>query len=264
MKRASSKYDVYQLPIFQIWIDDEFNCREHISRQSVESTAASIEQDGLLFPVDVQPIDEVDTDHPEGFRYRLVCGFRRMQACKLIGWDTIPARVREGLTERQAALMNLTENLERKDLNTLEEALAIDKLFPAYRTLRSIAKELNKPEQWVKVRRHLVCLSPWIQKAAASGRLTDRDLQTVMHALDPDEKAKEILRAAKRGEKSKVLYNGRHVRKKSEVKELMASLLAEGFNPQLLRLLGWTIGDVNDDGLKDALAWIRDRKGWLK
>jgi ParB/RepB/Spo0J family partition protein len=264
MKRASSQYDVFQLPMFQIWVDDNFNCRESIPRESVESTAASIAQDGLLFPVDVQPIDEVSGSHPDGFRYRLVCGFRRMQACKLLGWESIPARVREGLTERQAALMNLTENLERKDLNTWEEAVAIDKLFPSYRTMRSIAKELNKSEKWVRVRRHLMLLSPWIQKAAASGRLTDRDLQTVIHAHDPDGKAREIMRAAKKGRKSQVLYNGRHVRKKTEVKQLMTDLLAEGFNPQLLRLLGWTIGDVDDDGLKESLAWIRDRKGWLK
>lgn len=263
MKKADKQYEVYQIPIFQIWIDDEFNCRQSISQESVESTAASIQQDGLLFPVDVQPIEEVE-NAPPSYRYRLVCGFRRLTACKLLGWESIPARIREGLTERQASLLNLTENLERKDLNTLEEAIAIDKLFPPYRTLRSISKELNKSEKWVQVRRHLLLLSDWIQKAAASGRLTDRDLQTIQHAVDPDEKAKEILRAAKEGRKSKVLYNGRHVRKKSEVKELIVQLLDEGFDPQLLRLLGWTIGEVDQKGLEEALTWLRNRKGWLK
>ena len=263
MKRADEQYQVYQIPIFQIWTDENFNCRQAISRDSVESTADSIKQDGLLFPVDVQPIEEVD-GAPPGFRYRLVCGFRRLTACKVLEWESIPARVRKGLTERQASLLNLTENLERKDLNTLEEALAIDKLFPTYRTIRSIAKELNKPEKWVQVRRNLLLLSDWIQQAAASGRLTDRDLQAVQHAHDPDEKAREILRAAKKGCKTKVLYNGRHVRKKSEVKTLIVSLLDEGFHPQLLRMLAWTIGEVDDDGLKDSLTWLRDRKGWLK
>jgi ParB/RepB/Spo0J family partition protein len=264
MKRASEQYDVFQIPIFQIWVDDEFNCRQQITKESIESTAASIEQDGLLFPVDVQPIDEVAGDTPGGFRYRLVCGFRRLQSCKMIGWQEVPARVRKGLTERQAALLNLTENLERKDLNTLEEALALDKLFPVYRTIKSIATELNKPTKWVSVRRTLLTLSPWIQKAVASGRFTDRDLQAIQHSHDPDEKARELLRAMKQGRKSKVLYNGRHVRKKTEVKELIVSMLDEGFHPQLLRFIGWTIGEVDDKGLEQALKWLRDRKGWLK
>jgi len=264
MKAADKQYQVYQIPIFEIWVDDEFNCRQGITTESVESTAASIEQDGLLFPVDVQPIEEIFGDKPGGFKYKLICGFRRLTACKILGWDTIPARIRTGLSERQASLLNLTENLERKDLNILEEAIALEKLFPTYRTIRSIAKELQRSEKWVQVRQHLILLSPWIQKAAASGRFTERDLQTIQHAHDPDEKAKELLKAIKEGRKSQVLYNGRQVRKKSDVKALIVQLLDEGFHPQLLRFIGWTIGEVDDDGLQEALTWLRNRKGWLK
>jgi ParB family chromosome partitioning protein len=263
MKEADKQYKVYQIPIFEIWVDDGFNCREGITPESVESTAASIEQDGLLFPVDVQPISEAD-DPPGGFKYKLICGFRRLTACKQLGWATIPARIRTGLTGRQSSLLNLIENLERKDLNILEEANALDKLFPTYRTIRSIAKELKKTEKWVQVRQHLILLSPWIQKAAASGRFTERDLQTIQHAHDPDDKARELIKATKEGRKSQVLFNGRQVRKKSEVKALIVQLLDEGFHPQLLRVIGWTIGEVNEDGLNGALKWLRDRKGWLK
>lgn len=263
LELADSQYDVFSIPMCHIWVDEEFNCRESVTRFSVESTAQSIEQEGLLFPVDVQPAKEVE-NIPPGFRWRLVCGFRRLAAIKTLGWETVPARVREGLTTRQASLMNLTENLERKDLNTLEEALALDKLFPPYRTIKSISDELNKSQKWVQVRRHLLMLSPWIQKAVAAGRFTDRDLQTIQHATDPDQKAKELIRADKAGNKSKVLYNGRHVRKKTEVKALIARMLAEGFSPQLLRFLGWAIGEVDDKGLEQALTWLRDRKGWLK
>jgi len=263
MKEADRQYKVYQIPIFEIWVDDEFNCRQGITKESVETTAASIAQDGLLFPVDVQPIEEL-ADAPGGFKYRLVCGFRRLTAVKQLGWETIPARLREGLNERQASLLNLTENLERKDLNLLEEALALDKLFPTYRTIRSISKELNKPIKWVTVRRNLLLLTEWIQLAAASGRLTSRDLQLIQHAHDPDEKARQLLRAEKEGRKSQVLYNGKHVRKKSEVKALIVQLLEEGFNPQLLRFIGWTIGEVDEKGLQEALTWLRNHKGWLK
>ena len=265
MRQEDSQYEVHRVPTFHIWVDDDFNCRQGISKESVEELSQSIEQDGLLFPVDVQPIKEIE-GAPPGFRYRLVCGFRRLAACRLLGWDTIPARIRTGLTERQAALMNLTENLERKELNTLEEAITLDKLFPPYRTIRSIAQELKKSEKWVSVRRHLLLLSPWIQKAVASGRLTDRDLQSIIACPDPNHKAMQLLRASKDGGKSRIHYNGKmkRVRNKSEVKELITQLLDEGFSPQLLRFLAWTIGEIDDEELQNALSWLRDRKSWLK
>ena len=263
MKEANREYQVFEIPIFQIWVDPDFNCRDSISRDSLDELAASIDQDGLLFPVDVQPIEELENP-PANFTHRLVCGFRRLSACKHLGWETIPARVRTGLNDRQASLLNLTENLEREDLNVLEEAKAIDNLFPPYRTIRSIAKEINRSETWVSIRKHLLLLSPWIQKAAASGRFTARDIQSIQHSHTPDDKARQILKYAKQGKKSKALYNGTTVRKKSEVKELIAQMLDEGFHPQLLRFIGWTIGEVDDKGLKDAITWLRNRKGWLK
>lgn len=265
MRQEDSQYEVRRIPTFHIWVDDDFNCRHGITKDSVEELSQSIEQEGLLFPIDVQPGDEVE-GIPAGFRYRLVCGFRRFSACRMLGWDTIPARVRTGLTERQAALMNLTENLERKDLNTLEEAHTLDKLFPPYRTIQSIAKELKKPIKWVSVRRHLLTLPVWIQKAVASGRITDRDLQSIIHSPDPEHKARQYLRAHKEGGKSRLHYNGKmkRLRNKTEVKELITQLLEEGFHPQLLRFLAWTIGEINDDELQAALSWLRDRKAWLK
>lgn len=262
MKQADQQYKVYNLPIFQIWVDDNFNCRQFISRESIEDLTSSIKQDGLLFPVDVQPIAEVD-NALAGFRYRLICGFRRIEAVKELGWESVPSRIREGLDDRQASLVNLTENLERKNLTVLEEALQIDKLFPLYRTTRSIAIELNRSETWVQVRRHLLLLSPWIQEAVASGRLIASDLKIIQHAIDPDDKAKQVLRAVKGGNRYKVLYAPKR-RKKSEVKELITKLLTEGFNPNLLRILSWTVAEVDDEALEKSLIWLRDRKGWLK
>lgn len=264
VKLADQTYDVFQVPVWNIWVDDNFNCRHNITRESVEELMQSIEQEGLSYPIDVQPIEDVTVDHPDGFEFRLICGFRRLTAVKRLGWETVPAWIRSGLTERQASMMNFRENLERKDLNILEEAMAIDRNFSVYRSIRSIAQELKKDQKWVSVRRNLMLMSDFIKGLAASGRLTYRDLQTVMNAHHPDDKAKEILLAAKEGRKSRVLYNNKQVRTKTVVKDKIAELLKEGFHPQLLRLMGWSVGEVSDAGLEEALSWLRDRKGWLK
>lgn len=250
-------YKVFSIPIYQIEVDTEFNCREVFTRDSVEELKESIEQDGLLFPIDVQPTEQA------GFQYKLLCGFRRLTACKLLDWQHIPARVRTGLTDRQASLLNLTENLERSDLNILEEAKALDKIFPPYRTISSISAELKRNVKWVSIRRHLMTMPELVQKAAASGRFSARDLEVIRASGNETRKAKQLLQIRSEGTKRKG-HNGSSVRRKSEVKELIAQMLAEGFNPQLTRFIGWTIGEVDDKGLEQAMSWLRDKQGWLR
>lgn len=262
MELAGAQYDTFDIPIHEIWDDYDFNCRDGINRQSIEDLAQSIEQEGLLFPIDVRPAAECE-DCPPGFKYSLVCGFRRIRATKLLEWTKIPARVRTGLSERQAQLMNLTENLERKDLNILEEAKALDRLFPPYRSISSIAKELKKTEAWVYTRRALICQCDLIKQAAASGRLSQTDIAMLVKHPNAEKKAREIL-AVKKGRKTRTYHKGKYRRTKTEIKGLVTRLLAEGFHPKLLRFFSWTLGDCSDEDLEDSLRWLRDKKGWLK
>lgn len=262
VRKSAAQYDSYDIPIHEIWVDDEFNCREGVSRESVESMAGSIEREGLFSPIDVQLGTEVE-NIPKGLQFRLLCGFRRLTACKLLGWTVIPARVREGLTEYSASFMNLTENLERKDLNILEEALALEGLFGIHRTDRSISKELNKSVSWVSARRHLLLLSEWIQKAAASGRFTESDVNYIRHSINHEVVARDLLKSIKSGRKVYALRK-KTPPKKSEIKDFIVARLEEGFSPELLRLLGWAIGEVTDESLEESVKWLRDRKGWLK
>ncbi len=262
MQLANSEYDVFDIPIRQVWRDPEFNCRDEFTEESIAELAGSIKLEGLLFPVVVQPASEVVV--PAGFRYRLICGFRRTEACIGLGWDLIPANIRYGLSERQAHMMNLQENLERKDLNILEEAKAMDLLFPEYRTDQSISTELQRNVKWVAVRRRLLTLSEFVQKSAASGRLSARDLQAVMAHPQPDELAKQLLYASQKRRKFEIIQRGKQRRNKSEVQALIAEMLAEGCHPNILRLLGWSIGEVDDDGLAVARDWLRDKRIYLK
>ncbi len=255
-------YYVYDVPINHIWVDPEFNCRSEFAQHDVQELADSIDQEGLLFPVVIQPASECEV--PAGFRYKLVCGFRRVAACLSLDWITLPANVRSGMDSRQAQLLNLQENLERKDLNILEEAIALDKIFPAYRTDTSISFELKRERKWVVVRRKLLILPVFIQQAVASGRLSARDLQAIISHPCPDVCAEELLKAAKDRKKYTVIQKGKQKKNKTEIRILITDMLAEGFHPNILRLLGWTIGEVDYECLQESLRWLRDRKGWLK
>lgn len=263
MELADKQFDTFNLPIQQIWVNNDFNCRGEFTDEDVRDLAGTIQSEGLLFPVDVQPAEEHE-DTPAGFKFRLICGFRRTAACKMLGWPTIPGRVRVGCTERQLQILNLMENLERKDLNLIEEARALDKLFGLHRTDQSIATELKKTLRWVKVRRQVLTLPQFVIDAVASGRLSARDILAVLAHPDPERIAQDLIHASITKKKHHILYRGRQVKNKAEVKAMITKLLDEGFHPNILRLLGWAIGEVDDDTLKEAMSWLRDRKCWLK
>ena len=90
--------------------------------ESINELAQSIKQDGLNFPLVVQPWHG---------GYRLICGFRRYQAiATILKWTKIPVMIRSDLSDAEAQRLNLSENLERKNLNILEEARALQKIYP--------------------------------------------------------------------------------------------------------------------------------------
>ena len=71
----------------------------------------------------VQPITDMADKQPAACDYRLLAGHRRFQAIKtFLKWHCIPAMIHAGLSDREARMLNFCENLERKDLNILEEA----------------------------------------------------------------------------------------------------------------------------------------------
>src|SRR5262245_14130389 len=107
-------YTAVMVPMDQIFSDDDFNCRGRIAPIDVIDLAKSIEEVGLQQPIVVQPYK-----HPLNPKilYRIMAGHRRFMAFRVNKSDKIPAFIREGLTDFEARLLNLTENLKRQDLN---------------------------------------------------------------------------------------------------------------------------------------------------
>ena len=83
----------------------------------------------------------------------------------------MPAMIRAGLSDHEARMLNFVENLERKDLNILEEARALARLYPEGVSLRVAAKELKRPTRWVHDRQRLLTLPEEVQQLAAAGLL---------------------------------------------------------------------------------------------
>jgi len=254
MKRLE-QYDVYDLTITDIFCDSSFNCRGSFTLPSVHDLAESIRENGLQFPVVVQPW--------EG-KWRLLAGHRRYRAISIfLKWTTIPASIRFNLTEHQARILNLTENLERKDLNMLEEARAIHNLYPEGVSLRKAAAELKRPTRWLNIRLRLLKLPREVQQKAASGVLSAVNIEVICRldsAKKQIEAAKVIARAKKKGKTKFQNINPMYKRKfvprksKEQISKMIIRLWNMGIEDTLAtRLLAWVTGYVTDQEINADL-----------
>ncbi len=249
------QYQAYPVPAATIYCDATFNCRGEFTLQSVKELAESIAQAGrLICPVAVQPW----TEEP-GCEYRLVVGHRRFRAVtEFLKWAEIPAYVCEGLSDHEARMLNLVENLHRKSLNILEEARAIQNLYPKGASVREAARELKRDTRWVWVRVRLLRMPEAIQQKAAAGLLSQWNLDTLAGIESPDEQiavADKIAEARQRG-KGKFLpglartyKRRRSVRPREEINRMIERMLAVGINGLPPRVAAWCAGQVSDEAL---------------
>jgi len=173
----TADYQVLQIPLEKIFSDDDFNCRGKIVKIDVAGLARDIDDNGLQFPISVQP--RTNLDIPGQYDYRIIAGHRRFAAFTVLERKTIPCMVRENLSELQARLLNLSENLKREALNIIQEARAVKKLRDLGLTQENIANELGMSRGWVQVRFNLLDLPIEIQNEAAAGILNQAQIKQI-------------------------------------------------------------------------------------
>lgn len=127
-----------------------FNPRKTFSEEALNELSASIKEQGVLQPIVVRP---------KGKKYEIVCGERRYRASKLAGVDTIPVIIRE-LSDDQAMDIAITENLQRKDVDPLEEAAAFNLLIERGQTVDDLAARFGKSGMYIRGRLKLNDLIP--------------------------------------------------------------------------------------------------------
>jgi len=258
------QYDVFSLPVSQIYYDADFNCRGQFTLASVQELSRSIAELGLQFPLVVQPVEEVEHFEHEGFRWRLIAGHRRFRAVTtFLKWTEIPATVWNGLSDRQAQMFNFTENLERQDLNVLEEARALGRLFPKGVSLREAARELKRHTRWVQARFRLLKLPEEVQVKVAAGTLSLVDMEVISQFDSPEEQIKaaaEMARAKRHGRKPSEGRTGRNFRyrkTKAQINRMIAKLMDNEIDVLTTRALAWAAGSISDDDFEEDIRQVR-------
>jgi ParB family chromosome partitioning protein len=166
------KSNTTDVPIADIVINHEWNCRDGLVPSDINELAKQIARMGLLQPVVVRR-------DKAGIMY-LVAGFRRVAAMKVLRRTHVMATVRDDLTELDAAAINLAENIERKNLTPLEEARALNKLLGQGFDSKEIGQRLNRSALWVESRLAILRLPIAIQEEVARGSINLKQVRYLM------------------------------------------------------------------------------------
>lgn len=256
--KASAQFDTYELPLDKIFADCIFNCRGRFAPIDVQDLVVSINKIGLQDAIVVQPWVDVP-----GKEYRIISGHRRAEAVRQLGFKTIPAKLALNLSVLDAALLNLVENVARKDLNILQEANGIKPFVNAGWRPDIIAAEVGTSRGWVETRILLLKMPEDVQMEVAAGLINQSQLKELYTLKDkPDELYKAIRLIKERREKGEVVPSlimkrvepYRAVfRQKGEIFEMQA-LIQKVIGDSLATVLaGWCAGVVNDYEMHKAV-----------
>lgn len=150
--------------------------RKNFDKDALAELAKSISQHGVIQPIIVAP---------KGGRYEIIAGERRYRATQQAGLDKIPAIVRD-YNDMERKEIALIENLQREDLNPIEEAMAYKTLMGQYNlTQEELANKLGKGRPTVANSLRLLHLAPAVQEMLVSGRLTAGHARAIVIIKDP-------------------------------------------------------------------------------
>lgn len=253
------------VPMSEIDDDAKFNCRGAITAFDVEFLAKDIGEKGLIQRPLVRPFINGEK------KYRVVCGFSRLKALRILRWREVPVMVRT-CTDEEAAFLNLTENLVRKDLNFIQEAEAIRTMACAYPQLdyQLIAERLGQNRKWVEVRLFALNFPDDVKIVIEKGWM-NYDQILYCHKIKSREDqllfARKIKEARERGLKVEV----RKPRPFKEIplqtrsradmfamqEHIVTSLKTNNFGT---RCLAWAAGEISDIELFGDIANIADNE----
>lgn len=162
---ASDQDQIQEIPLKQI-IPNTYQPRRQFDEVQLNELAQSIQANGLLQPIIVRLNDDQ--------KYEIIAGERRFRAVELLNWEKIPAIVRDYSNQESAALA-LIENLQREDLNPIEEAQAYQQLEQMEQLpQKDLARKLGKSQSYVANKLRLLKLAQPVQQAIITGTISQR------------------------------------------------------------------------------------------
>ncbi|MCK6131111.1 ParB/RepB/Spo0J family partition protein [Parvimonas micra] len=157
--------------------------RKNFDDDSLEELANSIKADGVIQPIVVRKV---------GDKYEIIAGERRFRASKLAGLEKVPIVVKN-VSDRKARELALVENIQREDLNPIEEAISLKTLMEEYKlTQQELSDIIGKSRSYIANNLRLLNLSDYIKEYLIRGELSPSQGRTLL-SLETEEERKKYL-----------------------------------------------------------------------
>lgn len=158
---------------------NRFQPRTIFSEEKIEELARTIHTHGIIQPIVIRQTEEEN-------EYEIIAGERRYRAMKKLGWEEVPAIVRN-LDDKETASIALIENLQREELTAIEEAYAYEKLLELHAlTQEALAQRLGKGQSTIANKMRLLKLPEEIKQAILTKELSERHARALIALKDPE------------------------------------------------------------------------------
>lgn len=157
-------------------LPNRFQPRIKFDEQALNELANSIKEHGVLSPITVRPL---------GNKYEIVAGERRYKASTMAGLTEIPAMVIK-MDDKESAEIALIENVQRKDLTPIEEAISYKKIFDMNIGISQdmLAKKMGKSQSAIANKLRLLNLSDEVQEALLENKISERHARSLLRIKD--------------------------------------------------------------------------------
>ena len=189
--------------------------RKEFNDEKIDELARSIEIHGVIQPIMVRPF---------GKGYEIVAGERRWRAARRAGLKKIPAIIRE-LDEQQNMLIAIIENMQREDLNPIEEAMALEDMIKTYGlTQEEVSKSVGKSRPYITNSLRLLKLPEEVRALVSSGALSGGHARAIAGLSSEEDKITAAKKAVEQGWSVREIenYTGTANKKKAAKKKAQA------------------------------------------
>ncbi|ELK46456.1 nucleoid occlusion protein, partial [Halobacillus sp. BAB-2008] len=169
--------EVVQVPVERVQ-PNRYQPRAIFNNEKISELAQTIHTHGMIQPIVLRRLNEED--------YELIAGERRWRAVQSLGWEEVPAIIRE-MNDSQTASVALIENLQREELTVIEEAVAYARLIELQElTQEALAQRLGKSQSTIANKMRLLKLPEVVQQAVMDKQITERHARALIGLKDPE------------------------------------------------------------------------------
>lgn len=206
-------------------VANEDQPRKNFAEEELKDLASSIEKYGIIQPLLLKKKED---------KYEIIAGERRFRAAKLAGLEKVPAIVKD-ITDHESSRIAIIENIQRKDLNPVEEAMSYRHLLDSQDlTQKELAEEIGKSRQYIGNTIRLLNLDPRVLKLLEEEKISVSHGKKLLSIKDGDRQYKEAMKIIK---DSLPVNNNKKSVKKPRVQE-KEDIFLEDMRSQVERSLG--------------------------